>query len=225
MSLERWTEVDDYFEAALVGSDDVLGAVLRASVEAGLPEHQVSPSQGKLLALLARLVGARRILEIGTLGGYSTIWLARALPEDGQVVTLEADASHARVARTNFARAGLADRIELREGPALETLDRLQEEGAAPFDLVFVDADKPNNPAYLDHALRLTQVGSVLVFDNVVRDGAVVGDDGSDAKVEGIRRMTEQIAAEPRLSATALQTVGRKGWDGFALALVLEPTD
>ena len=225
MSQERWTEVDDYFEAALVGSDDVLEAVLRTSVEAGLPEHQVSPSQGKLLALLARLVGARRILEIGTLGGYSTIWLARALPEDGQVVTLETDASHARVARTNFARAGLADRIELREGPALETLDRLQEEGAAPFDLVFVDADKPNNPAYLDHALRLTQVGSVLVFDNVVRDGAVVGGDGSDAKVEGIRRMTEQIAAEPRLSATALQTVGRKGWDGFALALVIEPTD
>ncbi|MBW2313989.1 MAG: O-methyltransferase [Deltaproteobacteria bacterium] len=225
MSQERWTEVDDYFEAALVGSDDVLEAVLRTSVEAGLPEHQVSPSQGKLLALLARLVGARRILEIGTLGGYSTIWLARALPEDGQVVTLEADASHARVARANFARAGLADRIELLEGPALGTLDRLQEEGAAPFDLVFVDADKPNNPAYLDHALRLTQVGSVLVFDNVVRDGAVVGGDGSDAKVEGIRRMTEQIAAEPRLSATALQTVGRKGWDGFALALVIEPTD
>jgi len=225
VSQERWTEVDDYFEAALVGSDDVLEAVLRTSVEAGLPEHQVSPSQGKLLALLARLVGARRILEIGTLGGYSTIWLARALPEDGQVVTLEADASHARVARANFARAGLADRIELLEGPALGTLDRLQEEGAAPFDLVFVDADKPNNPAYLDHALRLTQVGSVLVFDNVVRDGAVVGGDGSDAKVEGIRRMTEQIAAEPRLSATALQTVGRKGWDGFALALVIEPTD
>lgn len=222
MSQERWTAVDDYLEGALVETDGALEGALRASAAAGLPDHQVSPSQGKLLQLLARLVGARRILEIGTLGGYSTIWMARALPHDGRLVTLEADPAHAAVARANLARAGLDERVELREGPALDTLPRLAEEDAGPFDLVFVDADKPNNPDYLDWAVRLARPGSLIVLDNVVRGGEVTHADSDDPRVQGIRRMNERIAADPRLDATALQTVGRKGWDGFALARVGE---
>lgn len=222
MSQERWTAVDDYLEGALVETDAALDAALRASAAAGLPDHQVSPSQGKLLQLLARLVGARRILEIGTLGGYSTIWMARALPRDGRLVTLEADAAHAAVARTNLARAGLGERVELREGPALGALPRLAEEDAGPFDLVFVDADKPNNPDYLDWSVRLARPGSLIVLDNVVRGGEVVRADSDDPRIQGIRRMNERIAADPRLDATALQTVGRKGWDGFALVRVVE---
>jgi predicted O-methyltransferase YrrM len=222
---ERWSAVDAFFADRLAPPDPTLDAVLAANAAAGLPPHDVSPLQGRFLELLARMIGARRVLEIGTLGGYSTIWLARALPADGRIVTLEADPHHAAVARANFARAGLAERIELHEGPALESLAALARARADSFDLVFIDADKPSNPAYLAHALALTRPGSVIVGDNVVRDGAVVDPGSADPRVEGVRRFTDLIAAEPRLLATALQTVGAKGWDGFALALVIAPTD
>ena len=222
---ERWSAVDAFFADRLAPPDPALDAVLAANAAAGLPPHDVSPLQGRFLELLARMIGARRVLEIGTLGGYSTIWLARALPADGRIVTLEADPHHAAVARANFARAGLAERIELHEGPALESLAALARARADSFDLVFIDADKPSNPAYLAHALALTRPGSVIVGDNVVRDGAVVDPGSADPRVEGVRRFTDLIAAEPRLLATALQTVGAKGWDGFALALVIAPTD
>jgi predicted O-methyltransferase YrrM len=213
---ETWTAVDEYFTGLLAPADPALTAALAASEAAGLPAHQVAPNQGKFLQLLALLVGARAILEIGTLGGYSTIWLARALPPGGRLVTLEADPGYAEVARANLERAAVADLVELRVGPALDTLPTL----TGPFDLVFIDADKPNNPAYLEWALRLTRRGSVIVGDNVVRDGAVVDAGSDDERVRGVRRFTEQLAAEPRVSATALQTVGSKGYDGFALALV-----
>ncbi|SED29580.1 Predicted O-methyltransferase YrrM [Rhizobiales bacterium GAS188] len=216
----QWTEVDDYFTDLLVASDPALEAALAASDAAGLPPINVAPNQGKLLMLLARIQGARRILEIGTLGGYSTIWLARALPDDGQLVTLEADAKHAEVARANIARAGLADRVEIRVGPALETLPLLVAEGKGPYDLVFIDADKPSNPHYLAFALELTRRGSLIIADNVVRNGAVVQAASRDPNVRGIRRFNELVAAEPRLTATAVQTVGSKGYDGFAIALV-----
>lgn len=216
MAQETWTAVDEYFTGLLAPADPALTAALAASEAAGLPAHQVAPNQGKFLQLLALLVGARAILEIGTLGGYSTIWLARALPPGGRLVTLEADPGYAEVARANLERAAVADLVELRVGPALDTLPTL----TGPFDLVFIDADKPNNPAYLEWALRLTRRGSVIVGDNVVRDGAVVDAGSDDERVRGVRRFTEQLAAEPRVSATALQTVGSKGYDGFALALV-----
>ncbi|MFB6817718.1 O-methyltransferase [Streptomyces sp. NPDC056347] len=220
MTATRWTEVDEYFKGLLVGPDEALDAAVATSVAAGLPEMQVAANQGKLLNLLARLQGARRVLEIGTLGGYSTIWLARALPEGGKVVTLEADPAYAEVARANFERAGLADVIEVRVGRALDTLPELAAEGSEPFDLVFIDADKPSNPDYLAWSLKLTRPGSLIVADNVVRDGEVVDPASDDPKVQGVRRFTELVAAEPRLSATALQTVGEKGYDGFMMALV-----
>ena len=218
----RWTEVDAYFAARLAPSDLSLDAVLSANAAAGLPPHDVSPLQGRLLELLVRLTGAARILEIGTLGGYSTIRMARALPPGGRLVTLEADPRHAELARANLALAGVVDRVELRLGPALETLPILEDEGLAPFDLVFVDADKPSNPDYLAWALRLTRPGSLIIADNVVRDGAVVDPGSDDPRVDGVRRFTERIAGEPRLLATAIQTVGSKGWDGFVLALVVD---
>lgn len=220
MSRKQWTAVDDYMAGRLVAPDEALSAVLAANAGAGLPAIDVSPLQGKLLHLLARIAGARKVLEIGTLGGYSTIWLARALPADGIVVTLEASPHHAAVARANFARAGVAARIELREGPALETLPALEAEGIGPFDLVFIDADKPSNPDYLAWAIRLGRKGSVIVGDNVVREGAVLAADSDNPSVGGIRRFFDLLAAEPRLSATAIQTVGGKGWDGFALAVL-----
>ncbi|NYI08312.1 O-methyltransferase [Allostreptomyces psammosilenae] len=220
MTPARWTEVDDYFNGLLVPPDPVLEEVLAASEAAGLPPHQVAPNQGRLLNLLARLQGARRILEIGTLGGYSTIWLARALPVGGRLVSLEADPRHAEVARANIWRADLSGVVEIRTGPALESLPRLVEEGYGSFDVVFIDADKPNNPEYLAWALRLTRPGSLIIGDNVVRGGEVVDPDSTDPGVRGVRRFTELMAAEPRLSATALQTVGAKGYDGFAIALV-----
>ncbi|MFE7466495.1 O-methyltransferase [Streptomyces sp. NPDC057499] len=220
MTATRWTEVDEYFKGLLVGPDEALDAAVATSAAAGLPEMQVAANQGKLLNLLARLQGARRVLEIGTLGGYSTIWLARALPEGGKVVTLEADPAYAEVARANFERAGLADVIEVRVGRALDTLPELAAEGPEPFDLVFIDADKPSNPDYLAWSLKLTRPGSLIVADNVVRDGEVVDPASDDPKVQGVRRFTELVAAEPRLSATALQTVGEKGYDGFMMALV-----
>jgi predicted O-methyltransferase YrrM len=221
MLQERWSAVDSYIGENLVPADPVLEAALRASSDAGLPPISVSPSQGKLLHLLARARGARTILEIGTLGGYSAIWLARALPPGGRLITLEAEPRHAEVARANLAHAGLADVAEVRVGPALDTLPKLEAGGDGPFDLIFIDADKPGYPDYLPWSLRLSRPGSMIIADNVVRGGAVADSASTDANVQGVRRFIEMLAAEPRVSATAIQTVGSKGYDGFALALVL----
>lgn len=218
---ESWTAADRYITDLFLAPDAALEAALAASAAEGLPSIAVTPSQGKLLHLLAKAQGARRILELGTLGGYSAIWLARALPPGGRLITLEADPRHARVARGNLARAGLEPVVELRLGPALETLPRLVEEGAAPFDLIFIDADKPSYPEYLGWALRLSRPGTVILADNVVRKGAVAGGTAGDANVEGARRFNALLAAEPRVSATVIQTVGEKGHDGFAYAVVL----
>ncbi len=220
MNHDRWSEVDAYFERELLPPDAALTAALAASAKAGLPSIQVSPSQGKLLQLLALSIGAQRILEVGTLGGYSTIWMARALPAGGKLVTLELSALHARVAQENFRRAGLAERIEVREGVALESLALLRAERAGPFDLVFIDADKANIPAYLEASLALSRVGTLIVVDNVVREGKVV-DASGDASVQGVRQMTAMLARDARVTATVIQTVGAKGYDGFLLARVL----
>lgn len=220
MNQDKWTEVDRYLVEALLPPDPVLDEVLRASVAAGLPPIQVSAVQGKLLHLWARSVGARAILELGTLGGYSTIWLARALAPGGRLVTLEADPKHAAVARANFVRAGLSEVIELRLGPALETLQRLADEKRGPFDFIFVDADKEGYPEYFRRALELSRPGTVMVFDNVVRDGAVVDAASENVSVRAVRRLNQQVAAEPRATATAIQTVGSKGYDGLAFVLV-----
>ncbi|MEU9133492.1 O-methyltransferase [Kitasatospora sp. NPDC048540] len=222
MSQRTWNDVDDYFNGLLVEEDDALLAAVGDSGDAGLPPHQVAPNQGKLLNLLARVRGARSILEIGTLGGYSTIWLARALPAGGRLISLEADEECAAVAAANIARAGLAHVVDIRLGAALDTLPRLTGDDGAPFDLVFIDADKPSNPDYLDWALRLTRPGSVIIGDNVVRDGAVTDPASPDPRVQGVRRFTELIARHPRLTATAVQTVGSKGYDGFVMALVTD---
>jgi predicted O-methyltransferase YrrM len=220
MSKRGWSEVDSYFASMLIGPDSALDATLEANAVAGLPSIDVSASQGKLIHLLARLSGARKALEIGTLGGYSTIWLARALPNDGKLITLEMSARHADVARGNVARAGLQGKVEVRIGAALTTLPKLAAEGLHPFDFVFIDADKTNNAAYLEWALRLSRPGTAIVVDNVVREGEVADAANRNSDVVGVRRMFELMAREPRLSATAVQTVGTKGWDGFALALV-----
>ena len=223
MTEELWTAVDRYFSDLLVSADPALDEALAASVAAGLPAINVSPVQGKLLHLLARAIGARNVLEIGTLGGYSTIWLARALPDGGRVISLEADPRHAEVARANIARAGLDDRVEVRLGMALDLLPGLAER-TEPFDFIFIDADKPNNAAYFDWALRLSRPGSIIVVDNVVRDGDVIDATSDSPTVQGVRRFLERLAAEPRVSATAIQTVGGKGYDGFAIALVTSPS-
>ena len=220
MSQDQWSAVDRYINELFVPPDDALDAALRASDEAGLPQISVAQNQGKLLYLLALTRGARSILEIGTLGGYSTIWLARALPAGGRLVTLEADAKHADVARSNIARAGLSDAVNVRLGKALDTLPQLDTEGLAPFDLVFIDADKPNMPAYFEWALKLTRRGSLIIADNVVWRGEVIDADDDDANVRGIRAFNAALAAEPRVTATILQTVGSKGYDGLAFALV-----
>jgi predicted O-methyltransferase YrrM len=220
MDEERWDRVDRYLSELLIPDDPVLDAALRASAEANLPEIQVSPPQGKLLELLARIRGTRRILEIGTLGGYSTIWLARALPPDGRLVSLELNPRHAAVARATLARAGIDRSVEIRDGPAADSLARLVAEGAEPFDLIFIDADKVGYPEYLGWALRLSRRGTVIVADNVVRNGAVADAASADPNVQAIRRFHEMLARESRLSATAIQTVGSKGYDGFALAFV-----
>jgi predicted O-methyltransferase YrrM len=222
MTENIWTAVDQYIVETLIPSDAALEAALRSSAEAGLPAIQVSPSQGKLLHLLARSVGARNILEIGTLGGYSTIWMARALPAGGRVVTLEAAAQHAEVARANFSRAGLGESIELRLGAALGTLPELAREGRGPFDLIFIDANKSTMAEYFDWSLRLSRPGTVIIADNVVRNGAVIDAGSQDGDVQGVRRFNERVAAEPRVSATEIQTVGSKGYDGFAYLLVLD---
>lgn len=220
MNQQIWTAVDEYFTEVLVPSDSALDQALRDSEAAGLPPHQVAPNQGKLLQLLAQIQGAKRILEIGTLGGYSTIWLARAVPADGCVVTLEANPQHAEVAAQNIARAGLEKIVDIRVGKASKTLSELVEANIAPFDLIFIDADKPSNPEYLYWSLRLSRPGTVIIGDNVVREGEVANPTSSDPKVQGVRQFCELIAAEPRLSATAIQTVGSKGYDGFAIARV-----
>jgi predicted O-methyltransferase YrrM len=220
MSRDRWTAVDRYVADLFEPPDDGLDAALAASQVAGLPAIHVSPSQGRMLHLLARAMGARRVLEIGTLGGYSTIWLARALPPGGRVVTLEAEATHADVARANFARAGLADVIDLRLGPALDTLPRLVETSRGPFDLIFIDAYKPEYADYLTWSLQLSRPGTLIIADNIVRDGAVADASSQDVNVQGVRRFNERLAAEPRVSATIVQTVGSKGYDGFAMAVV-----
>lgn len=219
MNQELWTAVDRYFTDLLIPSDPVLEAALDASDGAGLPAIAVTPNQGKLLMLIAQMIGARKILEIGTLGGYSTIWLARGLPSGGRLITLEADAKHAKVARANIDRAGLSGTVEIRVGKALDTLPALVEN--APFDLMFIDADKENNPRYLEWSMRLAKPGSVIIVDNVVRRGNVVDEKSADPNVVGTRRAIEMLAKEPRLSATAIQTVGSKGWDGFAIARMI----
>jgi predicted O-methyltransferase YrrM len=213
---QTWIAVDRYITDALHSSDPVLDAALASSAAAGLPQIQVSPAQGKFLHLLARATGARRILEIGTLGGYSTIWLARALPEGGRLITLEAEKLHADVARANVLRGGLAEVVEIRVGPALETLPDL----AGPFDLIFIDADKPSNADYFTWALKLSRPGGLIVIDNVIRDGAVIDPTSTDPDVQGVRRLNELLADESRVSATTIQTVGSKGYDGFTMAVV-----
>ena len=220
MTEDKWKAVDQYVTGLFVSSDPVLEAALDASEKAGLPSIQVSPTQGKLLHLLARAQGARRILELGTLGGYSTIWLARALPAEGRLITLESDPKCAEVARSNIARAGLANRVELRLGPALESLPHLEKEGRGPFDLIFIDADKENYPEYFTGALKLSRPGSLIIADNVVRKGAVAEKNSTDPLVQGVRRFNQLLATEPRVVATVIQTVGSKGYDGFAFAVV-----
>ena len=216
-----WTAVDQYTTNLLIPSDRVLDAALAASSAAGLPSINVSASQGKLLMLLAKMTGAVNILEIGTLGGYSTIWMARALPAEGRLISLEFDPKHAEVARSNIANAGFADRVEIRLGDARAGIQQLVSEGHVPFDLFFIDADKRSIPHYLEWSLKLAHPGSLLIIDNVIRDGALIDAGSKDANVQGVRRLHEMLAAEPRLTATTIQTVGSKGYDGFTLALVL----
>ena len=215
---KQWSEVDNYLIDNLIPDDEVLSQVLVNNHHAGLPAHDVAANQGQLLALFVRMVGAKSILEIGTLGAYSTIWMARELPENGRLVTLEADPLHARVARENIQLAGLAERVTLHEGPALDSLATLESD--APFDLIFIDADKPNNPYYLQWALKYSRPGTLIIGDNVVRDGEVTNPASADERVQGVRRFIEMMRNDPRLTATALQTVGIKGWDGFTLAWV-----
>ncbi len=221
MTEERWSAVDNYLFEALHEPDQVLDATLADARAQGLPAIDVAPNQGKLLHLLARSIGARRILEIGTLGAYSTIWLARALPADGWLLSLELQAHHAAVARANLERAGLAELVEVRVGPATESLAALVEEGPEPFDLVFIDADKPGNPEYFKRSLGLVRPGGLIVVDNVVRHGAVADATSADPNVVGSRRVIEMMGTEARVEATAIQTVGVKGHDGFAIALVV----
>lgn len=219
-STQKWHAVDEYFNSKLLTPDPILTKVLEANAGAGLPAIDVAPNQGKLLHLLAVIRGARRILEIGTLGGYSTIWLARALPADGQLVSLEYEHLHVQIAEDNLRAAGLAEQVQIMEGPALSSLVDLERQGAGPFDFIFIDADKPNNPHYLEWALKLAGPGAVIVADNVVRDGEVVNGDSEDERVQGIRQFADLLAAEPGIDATAIQTVGSKGYDGFVLGVV-----
>jgi predicted O-methyltransferase YrrM len=220
MAEDQWTEVDQYFSERLLPSDPIMELALETSVAAGLPAISVSPNQGKFLQILAQIVGARSILEIGTLGGYSTIWLARGLRAGGQVISLEVDPRHAEVARANISRAGLQDIVEVRVGNALETLPQLAAERRRPFDLIFIDADKQNIPTYFEWALKLSRPGTLIVVDNVVRSGAVVDADSSDPSVQGVRRFIEMLRGESAASGTVIQTVGIKGYDGCAIVLV-----
>ena len=221
MNQERWTAVDSYIADLMIAPDSALDAVVGRTSAAGLPAISVSPPQGKMLMLLAQLQKARTILEIGTLGGYSAIWMARALPADGRLITLELDAGHAEVARANIEQAGLTGLVEVRVGAALDLLPLLAAERVGPFDMIFIDADKANMPEYFQWAINLSRRGSLIIADNVVRDGCVIEADSTDASVQGVRRMNELIAANARVSATTIQTVGTKGYDGFAMALVI----
>jgi predicted O-methyltransferase YrrM len=220
MDLEKWTAVDQYIVEQFIPHDPSLDAALTDSNAAGLPAINVTPALGKFLNLVARLSRARNILELGTLGGYSTIWLARALPPGGRLITVEADEKHAAIARANIARAGLEEVVELRRGKALDILPQLEAEGRGPFDLIFIDADKENNATYFQWALRLSSPATLIIVDNVVRNGAILEHDSPDSRVQGVRRLFDEIASEPRVSATALQTVGSKGYDGFVVAVV-----
>ncbi|WP_354690635.1 O-methyltransferase [Phytobacter sp. RSE-02] len=215
---KQWSNVDNYLIENLIPKDDILEQVLVNNQQAGLPAFDVAANQGQLLALFVRMTGAKRILEIGTLGGYSTIWMARELPTDGELLTLEADAHHASIARQNLQLAGVAERVKLIEGPALNSLEQLGEH--PPFDLIFIDADKPSNPDYLRWALRYSRPGTLIIGDNVVRDGEVTNPQSDDERVQGVRTFIEMLGEDPRLTATAIQTVGVKGWDGFTLAWV-----
>jgi predicted O-methyltransferase YrrM len=217
---KHWSAVDDFLVAKLVRPDAALNQALADSDRGGLPAINVSPCQGKLLNLIARMIGARRILEIGTLGGYSTIWLARALPPNGRLITLEFSQKHADIARVNIERAGLLDRVDIRVGPALDTLPTIARDSSEPFDLIFMDADKESNRDYLGWAVKLARPGSVIITDNVVRAGQVIDEASRDRMVVGTRRFLDALADERRVSATAIQTVGSKGWDGFTIALV-----
>lgn len=221
MTSATWTSVDEYLTRLMLPPDPVLDATQRSAADAGLPPISVSPAQGKFLHLLARIAGARRVLEIGTLAGYSTIWLGRALPQDGRLVTLEFDPAHAEVARANITRAGLDKIVEIRVGAAVDALPHLAAE--APFDLIFIDADKPSTPEYFRWAVTLSRPGSVIVVDNVVRGGDIIDASGKNQDVEGMRRFFDLLAAEPRVTGTAIQTVGAKGYDGFAIAVVTQP--
>jgi predicted O-methyltransferase YrrM len=220
MATKLWTEVERYFDGLLIPADPAMDAALKASSSAGLPAINITPSQGRLLWLLARVQGARKILEIGTLGGYSAIWMASALPAGGRLISLEVDPDAAKVARANIKRAGLSEVVEVRLGRALDTLPKLAAAREGPFDLTFIDADKPSNPDYFEWALRLSRPGSLIIVDNVVREGEVVDAKSRDPNVLGMRRLAELIHKEPRVSATVIQTVSGKGYDGFAVALV-----
>jgi predicted O-methyltransferase YrrM len=220
MDQDLWNSVDQYITDNLVHPDQALDEAVKSNSASGLPAIDVAPNQGKLLYLLARIQGATRILEVGTLGGYSTIWMARALPLTGRLVTLELDPKHAAVAAANIERAGLSSLVDLRVGPALESLARLHADKPAPFDLIFLDADKPNNPAYLEWAIHLSRPGTIIIGDNVIRDGAILDPNDPDPRVSGTRTFLERLGSHPRLEATALQTVGSKGYDGFAIAIV-----
>jgi predicted O-methyltransferase YrrM len=220
MTQDLWTAVDSYIVEMLVPSDPVLDEAVRASDEAGLPSIQVSPPQGRFMYVLAKVQGARRILEIGTLGGYSTIWLGRALPHDGRLITMEIDPKHAEVASANIDRAGLADKVSVWNGDAHNLLADLEKQIDMPFDLTFIDADKASIPFYFESALRMSRPGSLILVDNVIRDGAVIDADSADASVQGVRKLNEMMSANGRLTATVIQTVGVKGYDGLAIALV-----
>ena len=220
MSQKIWTTVDSYLAETLIPADPILEAALAANAAAELPSIDVSPTQGKFLHLLATIHGAKRILEVGTLGGYSTIWLARALPGDGKLISLEFAPKHAAVAQSNIRNAGLSNIVEIRIGAAADSLAQLHKEGAQPFDMIFIDADKPNNPTYLEWAVKLSRKGTLIVVDNVIRDGAIADAENTDPAITGTRKMFEMLAANSSLEATALQTVGSKGYDGFAFALV-----
>ncbi|MCF6411418.1 O-methyltransferase [Pseudalkalibacillus salsuginis] len=222
MNSPLWNDVDIYFSSKLQESDPIMDSILKANAEAGLPAIDVSPNQGKLLYLLAKLKGVKNILEIGTLGGYSSVWLARALPEEGHLITLEYSKKHAKVANENVRNAGLENKIDIIVGPALETLPTLEKKGFPSFDLIFIDADKPNNPNYFKWALVLSKPGTVIIADNVVRNGKVIEDDTEDSNVQGIRQFIDLLSEESRIDSTAIQTVGLKGYDGFVLGVVKE---
>jgi predicted O-methyltransferase YrrM len=217
---DAWTAVDRYFEDRLIGSDPALEAALQASAKAGLPEIAVSPSQGKLLQILAASIGAKRILEVGTLGGYSAIWLARALPEGGRLISIEADPRHAEVARGNLAKAGVAKLVDIWIGEAMELLPKVAAAGIGPFDFAFIDADKANIPDYVDWTVKMSRPGALVVVDNVVRNGRVLDATSGDPDIAGVRRFHDMLASDERLTATSIQTVGVKGYDGFTLAMV-----